>query len=69
MALILLLVFPPASIVVGHIAKKQIRQTGEQGSALANVGLFFGYTATILYLLMCVLWVGLMPWDMSLSTY
>ncbi len=31
------------AIVLGHVARRQIRQTGEQGSGLATAGLILGY--------------------------
>lgn len=37
----------PVGIVLGHLAKRQIRQTGESGSGLATAGLVIGYILTI----------------------
>lgn len=54
LALVFAFVFAPASIVLGHVAKKQIRQTGEQGEGLATAGLWLGYIFTGLGLLLCV---------------
>jgi len=31
------------AIVLGHVARRQIRRTGEQGSGLALAGLILGY--------------------------
>ncbi|HVD01328.1 MAG TPA: DUF4190 domain-containing protein [Candidatus Dormibacteraeota bacterium] len=31
------------AVITGHLAKKEIRQTGEQGDGLATVGLVLGY--------------------------
>lgn len=42
-ALVLGLVFPLAAIPIGHIARAQIRRTGEQGRGLALTGLILGY--------------------------
>jgi hypothetical protein len=53
LALVLALVFAPAGIVCGHLARRQIKQTGEQGSGLATAGLWIGYILTGLYLLAC----------------
>jgi hypothetical protein len=36
-------VFWPAGIVLGHMAKRQIARTGEQGSGLATAGLVLSY--------------------------
>jgi hypothetical protein len=54
LSLVFAFVFAPASIVFGHLAKKQIRQTGEQGEGLATAGLWLGYIFTGLGLLFCV---------------
>ncbi|MCU7730892.1 DUF4190 domain-containing protein [Actinoplanes sp. KI2] len=57
LALVFAFVFSPAAIVLGHLAKKQIRQTGEQGEGLATAGLWLGYIFTILGLLACAVYV------------
>jgi Domain of unknown function (DUF4190)/Domain of unknown function (DUF1707) len=36
-----------AAIVLGHVARRQIRQTGEQGDGMALTGLILGYVGTI----------------------
>jgi hypothetical protein len=54
LALVFAFVFAPAAIVLGHIARKQIQQTGEDGDALALAGLIVGYVFTGLFLLFCV---------------
>ncbi|MFI6261714.1 DUF4190 domain-containing protein [Micromonospora sp. NPDC051006] len=48
LSLVFAFVFAPAGIVLGHIAKKQIRRTGEQGGGLATAGLVLSYIFTIL---------------------
>ncbi|WP_434090297.1 DUF4190 domain-containing protein [Micromonospora avicenniae] len=48
LSLVFAFVFSPAGIVLGHIAKKQIRRTGEQGDGLATAGLVLSYVFTIL---------------------
>jgi len=53
LALVLAFVFPPAAIVLGHMSKKQIKQTGEEGGALATTGLVLGYIFTGATLLFC----------------
>ncbi len=55
LALVFAFIFAPASIVLGHIAKKQIRQTGEQGEGLATAGLWLGYILTGLSVAFCAL--------------
>jgi phosphotransferase system glucose/maltose/N-acetylglucosamine-specific IIC component len=48
-ALILVFVFPPVAIVLGAIARSQIRQSGEQGDGMALAGIIGGSIATALY--------------------
>ena len=48
----------PVGIVLGHIAKRQIRETGEQGEGLANAGLWVGYILTVLGVLLFIGWLG-----------
>src|SRR5207245_709492 len=43
------------AIVTGHMARRQIRQTGESGSGLALAGLLLGYV----HLVLSILVVGL----------
>jgi Domain of unknown function (DUF4190) len=57
LALVFAFIFSPAAIIMGHVAKKQIRQTGEQGDGLATAGLWLGYIFTGLYVAFCALWV------------
>lgn len=54
LSLVFAFVFAPLGIVFGHIAKRQIRRTGEQGSGLATAGLVLGYIFTII---MIVSWI------------
>ncbi len=54
LALVFVFVFSPLAIVFGHIARKQISQTGEQGSGLATGGLIGGYILTGIQVLFCV---------------
>lgn len=42
-ALVLGIVIAPLTIPVGHIARSQIKRTGEQGNGLALAGLILGY--------------------------
>jgi Domain of unknown function (DUF4190) len=53
LSLVFAFVFAPAGIVLGHIAKKQIKQTGEQGSGLATAGLVLSYIFTGISLIAC----------------
>ena len=53
LSLVLALVFAPAGVICGHIAKRQIAQTGEEGSGLATAGLVIGYIQVGLFALGC----------------
>jgi hypothetical protein len=57
LSLIFAFVVAPLGIVFGHMAKKQIRNTGEQGEGLATAGLILGYIFTSLYVLFCAFYV------------
>src|SRR4029450_1231824 len=57
LALVFAFIFAPAAIILGHMAKKQIRQTGEQGEGLAPAGLWLGYIFTALGVLICAFYV------------
>jgi hypothetical protein len=57
LALVFAFVFAPLAIVFGHMAKKQIKQTGEGGEGLATAGLIMGYIFTGLSLLVCCVYV------------
>jgi hypothetical protein len=46
--------FPPAcvaTIILGHMARRQIRQTGDRGSRIATAGLILGYFLVALVVL------------------
>ncbi|MGW0431455.1 DUF4190 domain-containing protein [Micromonospora sp. NPDC003197] len=62
LSLVFAFVFAPAGIALGHIARKQIKQTGEQGDQLAFWGLILSYIFTGLYLIACCAWVVLIFW-------
>ncbi|MEU6340625.1 DUF1707 and DUF4190 domain-containing protein [Streptomyces sp. NPDC046977] len=47
------------AIVLGHLARREIRRTGEQGDGFALGGLVLGYVVTALLLLVTVLVVVL----------
>jgi hypothetical protein len=46
-AFVLSLLVAPLGVVVGHVARIQIRQTGESGDGLAIAALVLGYLGTI----------------------
>jgi hypothetical protein len=59
LSLVFAFVCAPLAIVFGHIARKQIRQSGEDGDGLALAGLIIGYVACALALLAVALVVVL----------
>ena len=49
------------AVITGHLAKRQIRQTGEQGDGLATIGLILGYVhlaVAALLILVVILFFG-----------
>ena len=48
--------FIPA-IICGHLARRQIRQTGEQGAGLALAGLILGYVGIALFIVLIAVFV------------
>ena len=57
LSLVFAFVFSPVGIVFGHIAKKQIKERGEQGAGLATAGLVLSYIFTGLTLAFCCIGV------------
>jgi len=49
--------FIPA-IILGHVARSQIRKTGEQGDGLALAGLILGYIGGILFIVILLIFVA-----------
>jgi hypothetical protein len=46
-----------AGIIMGHIAKKQIRETGERGDGMATAALWVGYIGTALLIAFILLFI------------
>ncbi|CCG01933.1 DUF4190 domain-containing protein [Blastococcus saxobsidens] len=57
LALVMAFVFAPAGLVLGIVARKQIRRTGEEGSGLALAGIIIGGLVTAFFVLVIVLWI------------
>jgi hypothetical protein len=63
------LIFPVAfvAIILGHMARRDIRQTGEDGSGMARAGLILGYVGVALivvfFLLVLVAWAYVRLWE------
>jgi uncharacterized membrane protein len=47
------------AIVFGHVARNQIKRTGEQGAGLALAGLILGWAAVLLGIVLILIVVGL----------
>ena len=47
------------AIVLGHVARSQIKRTGEQGAGLALAGLILGWAAVILGITVIVIGLGI----------
>ena len=47
-----------AAIILGHLARRRIRETGEQGGGMAVAGMILGYIGTVGLLLFVLLFVA-----------
>ena len=57
LALVFAFVFAPVGVGLGIAARRQIRQTGEEGDGLALAGIIVGGIFTALFVLMIVFWI------------
>jgi len=57
LALVMAFVFAPAGLVLGIVARRQIRRTGEDGEGLALAGIIVGGVLTTIVGLLIVLWI------------
>ena len=57
LALVMAFVFAPAGLILGIVARKQIRQTGEDGDGLALAGIIVGGIVTAIFALLIALWI------------
>ena len=57
LSLVMAFVFAPAGLVLGIVARKQIKRTGEDGDGLALTGIIVGAIATALFVLLIVFWI------------
>jgi hypothetical protein len=48
----------PVGAVLGHIALKQVRETGEQGEGYAKTGIIVGWIGTGLTVLGCIAYIA-----------
>jgi hypothetical protein len=49
----------PVGAILGHVALRQVRQTGEQGESYAKTGIIVGWIGTALYLVGCGLYFAI----------
>jgi len=59
LSLVFAFVFTPLGVVFGHMARSQIKRTGEQGDGLALAGLIISYISLGIGLTCCVVFVVL----------
>jgi Domain of unknown function (DUF4190) len=45
-SLVSVFVFPPLAVILGHMARQQIRRSGESGAGIALGALIIGYVVT-----------------------
>jgi hypothetical protein len=50
---LLIFISAPVGAILGHVARKQIRQTGEQGASMALAGIIVGWVVTGLWICGC----------------
>jgi hypothetical protein len=57
LSLVMAFVFAPAGLILGIVARKQIRRTGEDGAGLALAGIICGGIFTAIFVLLIVFWI------------
>jgi hypothetical protein len=55
----------PVGAILGHVARRQIRERGEQGDGMALAGIIIGWILTGLLVLVCVGYAGLIGFAFS----
>ncbi|MEU7931173.1 DUF4190 domain-containing protein [Micromonospora echinofusca] len=55
----------PIGAILGHVAQKQIRETGEGGEGMAKAGIIVGWIVTGLYLLVVLFYVAIIVFAIS----
>lgn len=54
-------------VILGHIARRQIRRSGERGDGMAIAALWIGYLLTLFWLLFFILYFGLIALAIGLE--
>jgi hypothetical protein len=65
---IVTLITAPIGAVLGHMARRQIRETGEEGDGMALAGIVVGWIITGLLVLSCCAAVGFFAIAASTTT-
>lgn len=68
-ALVGSLVFAPLGIILGHIARSQIKRTGEGGRGMATAGLIIGYVVTALSIIGTLIAIALVLLVVNTDTH
>jgi Domain of unknown function (DUF4190) len=55
----------PVGAILGHIARRQIRERGEQGDGMALTGIIVGWVLTGIYLVCCVGYISAVGFAIS----
>jgi hypothetical protein len=50
-------VFPPLALVLGLMARQQIRRTGEEGDGLALAAVIVGGVAVVVFVALILFWI------------
>lgn len=59
----------PVGAILGHVARRKIKQSGEQGAGMALTGIILGWVSFALGLLTLAGFVALIIWAESQPTY
>lgn len=59
LSLVAAFVAPPAGLVLGILAQRQIARTGEQGAGLAKAGAIVGGVFTAFIVMFVIAWLGM----------
>jgi hypothetical protein len=57
----------PVGAILGHVARRQIKQTGEQGDGMALAGIIVGWILTGVGIIFCGLYIALIGWAINES--
>ena len=55
----------PVGAVLGHVARKQIRERGEAGDGMALTGIIVGWILTVLFIALIIFYVVAIVWAVS----